>query len=377
MSQTTKNISIVHETEVQRQFSRVRIPATVKINNKTYKVQDISAGGFSLENGAKDIVPNRLHKGQLSLTIDGFDFSYDVEFNTLNQLPNDRIGCTFQNVDKRFSSALRYIITAFLSGELLTTGDMINTLSRENHTDSRNKKKLEATSKSERLRSMAGSLLFLGVGLCALAFVGLKLFGIYFVQNSKTAIVTVESHTLSMPKAGNLEPLLGKGFTSVSKGQLLATYSGVDLEADIIGLPLQTQKILAQSLEQSKAKGSISSPCDCQILSVNGFYGQFLQKGDPTFTLIANGSRPFISAKFSFNDAEALEIGQSVVLKQLGDVDAQFVEGKIHKLTVGADDKDVTVMITTDHHISVADINQPVKVIVSSNFAQTYLKSWL
>ena len=91
---------------------------------------------------------------------------------------------------------------------------------------------------------------------------------------------------------------------------------------------------MAKSLKQTKINGSISSPCDCKILSVNGIYGQFLQKGDPTFTLISNSSRPFISAKFSFKDAESLQVGQSVVLKNLGEVDGEFVEGKIDKLTV-------------------------------------------
>ena len=377
MSQAIKNLNVVHETEVQRQFSRVKIPATLSINKKEFKVQDMSAGGFSLENSSKEIEPNKLYKGQLSLTIDGFDFSYSVEFNTLTQLPNNNIGCTFQNVDKRFSSALRYIITAFLSGELLATGDIINTLSRENHTDARNKKQLVATNKLERVKAMVGSLIFLVIGLSALTFVSLKLFGMYFVQSSKTAMVTAESHTLSMPKAGNLEPLVSKGLISVSKGQLLATFSGVELEAETSNLPQETQDILAKSLKQTKINGSISSPCDCKILSVNGIYGQFLQKGDPTFTLISNSSRPFISAKFSFKDAESLQVGQSVVLKNLGEVDGEFVEGKIDKLTVEGKDQDVTVLITTSKSIGLNDINKPVKVIASSKFAQTYLSSWL
>ena len=61
MSQAIKNLNVVHETEVQRQFSRVKIPATLSINKKEFKVQDMSAGGFSLENSSKEIEPNKLY----------------------------------------------------------------------------------------------------------------------------------------------------------------------------------------------------------------------------------------------------------------------------------------------------------------------------
>ena len=64
MSQATTNLNVVHETEVQRQFSRVKIPATLSINNKKYKVQDLSAGGFSLENSSMDIKPSQLYQGK-------------------------------------------------------------------------------------------------------------------------------------------------------------------------------------------------------------------------------------------------------------------------------------------------------------------------
>lgn len=377
MNQAVRNTNIVHESEVQRQYSRVRIPAIVTIDDHEYKVQDLSAGGFSLDNRSNKLAENKLYKGQLSIKIDGFDFCYPIGFNSLNQQPNGNIGCTFQDVDKRFSSAIRYIITAFLSGELLSTGDVINTLSRENHTDSRNKKQLQAASKSERIKSILGSLLFLGIGISALTFVALKLFGIYFVSSSQSARVVADTYTLEMPASGVLEPLLRDGVTAVTKGQLLATFSGVSLDVNIKNLPLETQNILANSLASINGSGSISSPCDCQILSVYGIHGQFLPKGAPAFTLAAMNTPVYISASFSFKDAESLVLGQTVALKNLGDVTGNFFDGKVTSMTVSAEGKDVTVLIETDHTLDFTDLNKPIKVIASSDFAQTYLNSWL
>ncbi|MCL1079029.1 alginate biosynthesis protein Alg44 [Parashewanella spongiae] len=375
MNQKTENINVVHESEVQRQFARIHIPATIKINEMDYKVHDISVGGFSINNTAKIITANTMYQGLLTINIDGFDFSYQIEFNSLNQWSNNNIGCTFSKADKQFNSALRYIITAFLNGSLLSTGDLINTLSRENHTGARVKKQLKKITNKERAKSIFGSLVFLAIGLSAIAFVGFKLFSIYFIQSSTKAFVDIKSYTLTMPKAGNLETLIPSGATQVSKGQLLASFTGADLEADISQLPPETMGILTESFEVAKAKGNISSPCDCKILEVKNLNGQYLQKGDETFTLVNNNAIPYITAKFSFEDANTIQNGQSVLVKILGD--SAVIKGKIQQLSVIDGDIDVTGLIATEKPIDFKDVNKPARVIISNDFSSDYLKSWL
>lgn len=126
----------VHESEAQRQFARVRMPAKlfVKLDGTTVKfpIEDMSAGGFGIKLGNEGLRRGQVYNGRLVFRIDGFDLAVDVEFVPRNFTGNDgRCGCEFQNLGANEVSVLRYLITSFLSGELVSAGDVLNTLSRE------------------------------------------------------------------------------------------------------------------------------------------------------------------------------------------------------------------------------------------------------
>lgn len=44
---------IVHESETQRQFVRLQMPAQIQVDNVRYNIKDLSSGGL----GIKDLLP--------------------------------------------------------------------------------------------------------------------------------------------------------------------------------------------------------------------------------------------------------------------------------------------------------------------------------
>ncbi|MEP4464974.1 MAG: alginate biosynthesis protein Alg44, partial [Marinobacter alexandrii] len=136
--------------------------------------------------GNEGLRRGQVYNGRLVFRIDGFDLAVDVEFVPRNFTGNDgRCGCEFQNLGANEVSVLRYLITSFLSGELVSAGDVLNTLSRENFTKARKGKGSQALGFFASARAMVVSLVMMAVGLIAVAFIGYQLWQIYFVTTAE------------------------------------------------------------------------------------------------------------------------------------------------------------------------------------------------
>lgn len=370
------NLNLVHESEAQRQFARIRIPAKIIINQQAYDVIDLSAGGLSIDNAKQALAPKSIYDARLVIRIDQFDFSYAVSLTTLNQMPNNNMGCTFQNVDKQFTTAIRYIITAFLGGELISTGDLINTLSRDNHTSARKNKQLKVATPFERFKSIAGSLSFLAMGITAFSYVTLKIIGIYGVETSTSASVTSYVNEVNMPLDGVISYLISSDTKEVKKGQLLATFSSREVSIDTTHLPQNTKDILdTLDTNMLSSKGSIGSPCDCLIINMDAIDSQFLIKGEKALTLLPKGSEAFITAHFSFKEGEHLKLGQKASYKVYGsDI---YQQGIISDIKISEDGLTIQSKIKPDHALPISDFAKPVKVVLTPTFISDSMISWL
>ncbi|NIV38280.1 MAG: hemolysin D, partial [Anaerolineae bacterium] len=100
------------------------------------------------------------------------------------------------------------LITSFLSGELVSAGDVLNTLSRENFTKARKSKSSQALGFFASARAMIVSLVVMGIGLIAVTFIGYQLWQIYFVTKAETAMVASEDIPVSLPKDGKVTTLV-------------------------------------------------------------------------------------------------------------------------------------------------------------------------
>lgn len=170
------NANMVHESEAQRQHARLKLPAKVRFQGQQGGVQeveliDLSAGGFSFEQGSQSVVEGKLYRGKLMFKVEGIGFAMDVEFQVRSIIGGKRVGCEFHNLRPREMSALRYIISSLIGGELVNVGGLISILQRENFTKARGGKGNEKLSLLGRLRAMGLTLVILLAGLAAFAYV--------------------------------------------------------------------------------------------------------------------------------------------------------------------------------------------------------------
>lgn len=361
----------VHESEAQRQYARVRIPARlfVTLDGSTYKfpVSDLSAGGFSVNTGLESFRQGRLYNGRLVFKVDGFDFAIEVSFVPRNfDSTNDRCGCEFQNLGAPEVSALRYLITAFLSGEVVSAGDVLNTLSRENFTKTRKNKGSNDLGFFGKLRAMVGSLIVMVIGLFAISFVASQLWDIYFVTKAESAMVASEQIPVRIPKDARVTTLVKQGET-VEAGQTIATFDAPMLSYvnDLVGEGNYSVSQIEELLDQ-RVRGTLTSPCDCQVLNLRPAENQYMTKGEQVAVMAPTDATAHVVANFLFEQGEKLEEGQRVTLRLANGVEQT---GHITSLTVssqaggGAIDV-ISAMIEADQPLPTGAIGRPIGVTI-------------
>ena len=96
------NVDVVHESEVQRQHVRVRLPASIRFKvdgtEHRYRLHDVSAGGFSFTSTKERYETGQLFRGSLVLAGDTVGFSLPVSFDINSAAANGRVSCRFQDM---------------------------------------------------------------------------------------------------------------------------------------------------------------------------------------------------------------------------------------------------------------------------------------
>jgi len=361
----------VHESEAQRQFARVRMPAKlfVKLDGTTMKfpIEDLSAGGFGIKLGNEGLRRGQVYSGRLVFRIDGFDLAVDVEFVPRSFEGNDnRCGCEFQNLGANEVSVLRYLITSFLSGEVVSAGDVLNTLSRENFTKSRKSKGSQALGFFASARAMVVSLLMMGLGLIAVGFIGFQLWQIYFVTTAESAMVASENVPVRLPKDAKVTTLVEAG-DQVEAGQAIASFDAPMLSYvnDLVGNGNYTVEQIEELLGQS-VRGTLTSPCDCKVLNMLPAEDQYMSKGEKLAVLAPTDASAHVIARFNFEDGGDLEEGQSVTLRmsggdtQTGRIESLFVDSETPNQPGNA----INALIQADKDLPMQSIGRPIGVTV-------------
>ncbi len=344
----TETRNVVHETEVERQHPRVRIPATLHIGTKgreqAYRLLDISAGGFAFDAREDTYRIGKIHHGTLKFAMDPMGMTLEVNFRVCNTDAGDhRVGCAFEDLDGRQIALLRQVINAYLAGEVVSVGDVLTTLSRDNYAKPRAPQGA-ARVQPQRVRSRAVTftgLLFL-VGLAAFVYAFTRLYGALFITHAIAGKVAAPSFAITMPRDGtyfNLIPPDGK----VRKGQPLGTFQAAMLDVvqndpgSLHLTPQQLSQLMGETL-----KGTLSSPCDCTVLQKFALDSQFINRNQPLMTLLPDDAKPYVLARFHFDSMKDLGVGRIVAFHISGESHDRY--GRISKVRllpgpVNADDK--------------------------------------
>ncbi|OAI93297.1 alginate biosynthesis protein Alg44 [Pseudomonas putida] len=366
---TAVNVNVVHESETQRQHARVKIPARLRYLNANretveVKVEDLSAGGLSFH--AKQPLPvGEVMRGRLQFTVDNLGLSMDIEFQVRSHNAADgRTGVQFQNLEPRDIATLRHLITSHLSGELISIGDVLSTLQRDNFTKARKQKNDGGgLSPLGRLRAVTFSLGVFVVGVAAFAFIAKSVYGVYFVSHAEAGVVSVPTTQVTMPRDGTLQALVENG-AEVVKGAPLASFSTSML--DLLKGHLDDEQLEPAKVEELFGKqmsGTLTSPCDCIVARQLVDDGQYAAKGAVIFQLIPRTSNPTIDARFSYRQFDDVKPGTRVNFQIAGDGEERT--GRIvSSANLNSDDlsSDIRVQIKPDAPLPSQMIGLPASV---------------
>jgi len=367
--QSASNNNVVHESEAQRQHARVKLAAKIRYasNREIIEQQlvDLSAGGFSFV-ANKAVQIGDFHKGKLLFTIDNISLAIEVEFQVRAvDVDGGRVGCQFNNLKPREIATLRYLISSHLSGELVSVGDLLSTLQRDNFTKARKQKDGGSKMSSlARLRAVTFSLGIFLVGLGAFGVIFKSLYNLYFVTHAESGLVSVPSMQVTMPREGTVQSLVGPD-GKVAKGAPIAAFSTTMLE--MLKGHLNEEQLNPKNVEQlfgQQMKGTLTSPCDCKVAQQLIADGQFASKGAVIFQLVPSDSQATIEARFPYRNFPQAKPGARVHFEVAGEEAPR--SGKIvsSALAEGGLSSDIRVVIQPDMDLDSALAGQPVEVSI-------------
>jgi alginate biosynthesis protein Alg44 len=366
---TAVNFNVVHESEAQRQHARVRIPAKLRYitaDRQTLeaRIEDLSAGGFCII-AKQPLRVGDVHRGRLQFLIDNLGLAMDVEFLVRSyDASNGRAGCQFQNLEQRDIATLRHLITSHLSGELVTMGDVLSTLQRDNFTKARKQKDGgSGLSAFGRLRAVTFSLGVFVVGVAAFGFIAKSVYGLYFVSHAQSGVVSIPSISVTMPRDGTVQRLVDV-HGEVAKGAPLASFSTSML--DVLKGHLDDQQLQPAKVEELFGKqlsGTLTSPCDCIVAQQLVDDGQYASKGAVIFQLLPRNSQATVDARFSYRQFDDVKPGARVKFQVAGEDDVR--QGQIvssSSLNSADLSSDIRVQIKPDAPLSSELSGRPVAV---------------
>lgn len=367
---STAKVNIVHESEAQRRHARVKLPSKLLINSDEgvqylLNIIDISASGFAIDIGSNELTLGRLYHGELLVKINSIELRIPIEFTVTYFSDNaNRAGCEFSALDQEKASLLRIIISKFLAGDLVTSSDVLTTLSRDNYVKERKSSNSTELSGFRKFKALVLTGFIGCLGLAALAFVGLNLYQHYFVVKSVTAMVDIDKEKVLSPTNGYFE-LLANLESPIERGVPMAVITSSVYEVmSSINKENYTQDQLNEILPP-ELNSVIKSPCDCRIIGSIKNDREFAKQGDLLFQIAELNARPYVTAYFNFKDADAITKNTRVHLLIPGSTE-RFT-GRIEHVAVADGTNHVNSIVATilpDQSLDFDSIKLPVNVSV-------------
>ncbi|MFJ7283410.1 PilZ domain-containing protein [Pseudomonas sp. NPDC099000] len=350
---TAVNANVVHESEAQRQHARVKIPAKLRFYGPDRtpveaRVIDLSAGGLAFNAGQLPLKTGDVYKARLQFVIDNLGLAMDVELLIRSvDRQTGRIGCQFQNLEPQDISTLRHLITSHLAGDIVSMGEVLATLQRDNFTKARKMKDGgHGMTAFGRLRAVTFSFAIFLVGLAAFGFIFKSVYGMYFVSHAQAGLVSVAGMNITMPRDGTVQSLI-KADGVAAKGAPLATFSTSML--DVLKGHLDDNQLQPAKVEELFGKqmtGTLTSPCDCTVAQQLVANGQYASKGDVIFQLVPRNSEANVEARFSY--------------RQFGDV----LPGSTVSFQIAGEDKTRSGKIVSSTSLKSADLSSDIRVLI-------------
>lgn len=343
---------IVHEAEVHRQHVRLKIPIGVEVDGTRYTVDDWSMGGFGVAGPMTSRQPGERFPVRLMFPFEDFELTLRIDCQLVYITDdNDRFGCRFLALSQGQLSLFRYVVDSYLSGEIVSGGDILSVVGREEQGGSRVQRDIfspfiKEQTLGRRLRRYAGLGLLLLAGVGVVAALGLGLQERFLVVSTDDAVVDAPIQRPKAPASGTLQSL-------VNQQQIVRP-----------GDPI------ARVEAPGAAAVNVTSPCECVVHDWAVTPGQYVQAGDVVAVLVAVDRPLVVRAELPPARAEGLRVGQVAEISIVGD--AEPVRGQVDAIDArvplgGATPlagvrRTVTVILRSDTPLDFADLGRIARV---------------
>lgn len=283
-------LQVVHEAEVHRQHVRLKIPISVEIDGTRYTVDDWSMGGFGVETGIASRQPGERFPARLIFPFEDFEVSLRLDCQMVYILEDSsRFGCRFLGLSHGQLALFRYLVDAYLSGEIVSGGDILSVAGRENTAEARVQPLSfnpysEEEARGRRLRRSIGMGVLGVVGLALLGLIALGVKDRWLTPEAETATIEAPIFRVRAPANGILE---GREIRDLLR------------RGDNIG------RVAAPDGQTT----SLESPCECAFLRWLTVPGQYVQAGEPVAVLVAADRPLVVRAQVELAQAERLTVG--------------------------------------------------------------------
>jgi len=286
-----KSTQIIHEAEVTRQHARYKIPAKIEINGKVYKVYDWSVSGVGIIDLPDEIYNQKFAVGKMIFKFDDFETVIDnlqLEFVSKREKDgHDIVGARFTKLTPQQIAILNQIISAYLSGDIVTEDDIIHAVARSQFTPKKdNKPKVE-----KKKVLLVLFLLTLFVFFLILFIISL-FYKKTFVVKSENAFFDANMTVIRAPSPSYIEfskDLENKKF--INKGDILLyshlIYGGIQI---------------------------VKSPLSGYIHKIVIHNGDFRNVGEPIIAVLEKNYKIFIVANILHKKIEKIRIGDIAIV---------------------------------------------------------------
>ncbi len=343
---------MVHEAEAQRQHIRINLPASIHINGQNYPLADWSVGGISvvLENGVSAPADMRQNgsvvDSVLQFQFEGFALSVPVQLE-VGFVNADRIGCKFVNSDRNQRSIMQYLVTAYTSGELVNTGDLLDVVARNNMTKPRNvPDPLAGLTPAEIAKHKTIKMLKTGtvalISALLLAYILSSVYERLYIVKATSAQVAAQMLTVDAPAGGKVyySPILPD--MKVKKGQPLLSISTT-----------------------TGANFTVDSPCNCIVKKRLLANNRLARKGEPALELVRPDTRPYVEAYIPHKEAVKLSTKQEVLMGMPGQ--NSYLRGTISIIQAGKGmGGNSLVRIEPNEPLPVEFVDDPVEIRIDT-----------
>lgn len=367
-STPTVPANVVHEAIDERQYVRTKLNARVLLSatgqpSFESTLQDISLGGIGLVH-ADPLKIGSLYNASIKLRLNQIDLNIDCKVKIVSQRGQE-VGAQFVDLDTQKRDILRYIITAYMSGEIADINGLFNVMQRENYIKERKHTYASARSAGDRLKAMTGTLLYTAAGIAALSFVAYKSYLLLFRIPALQAQVSANAQVISMPDNGYVKFLLQPGQTEVKAGEPVASIStqlatSFTSPADMKAVADLSPGDLQTLLGRATIETVINSPCDCQVYFPSKPLDGFGYKQAPLMHLLPKNEDLFVTANVPFDKLADISRVTSVDLQVFG-LDERFT-GTVVDSRVDELNKNLALTIRPDTRLPAQAYLKPVSV---------------